>query len=103
LNVLTVSYNGQLKEREFSVYRKDAPHFNVTEIVLLHNNMARELGKARILRITRVSLWDKSNYNVPKITKNEAQAAGFKNLGHMRHFFGDNLEPLYKITVRREE
>ena len=106
MKVLAVFYNGSLKEKEFCVYRKNVPLFYVNEIVLLHNAMAKELGKAKIIRIERASLLSKSSYNVPKITDADAKAAGFRSLGHMRRMFDDSsnsVEPLYKITVRREE
>ncbi len=102
MNNLTVSNRLQLELREFSIFRKTAPRLYVHEVVMLVTAEGQESGTARIMRIERVSLWEKSNYNVPKITKNDAQRAGYKSLGHMRRILGDDMEPIYKITVRKE-
>lgn len=88
------------------VFRKDKPRFyeNETVMLMLLSYPARvtELGHARVISIEQVSLWDKSTHNVPKITNDDAKAGGFKNLGQMRRLFDNsNLEPLYKITVRK--
>ena len=92
--------------REISVYRASSPNCYVNERVMLQDLRGKELGIARILRIEKVSLWDKSNYNVPKITEADAKQAGFKNLGHMRRIFGkrndDIIVPLYKLTLRKD-
>ena len=87
------------------VYRPNMPNVYVNEQVTL-TKREREIGTARVLHIDRVSLWDKSNYNVPSVTERDAKQAGFKNIGHMRRVLGKRNDgitvPLYKITLRRD-
>lgn len=104
----TLTLHSEPITKEFVIYRASSPnYYYVNEIAVLQDLHGKELGIARILRIDRVSLWDKSNYNVPKITEADAKQAGFKNLGHMRRVFDNRndgviIVPLYKLTLRKE-
>lgn len=93
-------------EQIFPIYRASSPNVYANEKIIMQDLRGKELGIARIINIERVSLWDKSNYNVPKITEVDAKRAGFKNLGHMRRIFENRndgiIVPLYKLTLRRE-
>lgn len=101
----TLALHHPMHTREFYVYRASTPNCYVREQVMLTNTRGKELGPAYIIGIDRVSLWEKSNHNVPKLTEVDAVNAGFKNLGHMRRIFADRLDgitvPLYRIKVRR--
>ncbi len=66
MNNLTVFNRLHLELREFSIFRKTTPHLYVHEVVMLVTAEGQEFGTARIMRIERVSLWEKSNYNCPK-------------------------------------
>jgi len=104
----TLTLHSEPTTREFAIYRASSPnYYYVNEKAMLQDIRGKELGEARILRIERVSLWEKSNYNVPKITEADAKLAGFKNLGHMRRVFDNRndgviIVPLYKLTLRRD-
>ena len=104
MQTLAVYHHPSLVARDFPffVFRKETRLY-VNEKIMLSDGKGKELGPAKVLRIERVSLWDKSTYNVPKVTDAEAKLSGFNNLGHLRRVFDDGqMKPIYKITVRRE-
>ncbi len=102
----TLTLHHPMHSREFYVYRASSPNCYVREKVMLITAHGKELGLAYIIGIDRVSLWEKSNHNIPKITEADAQNAGFKNLGHMRRIFAKRLDgitiPLYRIKLLKE-